>query len=625
MPTTPTPQSLLDSAQCYNCHCPGTWPLIELQLLSEWLLALNPAGITDPQVLLSRAACFNNYSAQLPLIRLGLYQQISAGLSPTSDTTPQGLLASAQCFNCYGPGVWPLLELGLLASIVTANSPTSPTDPSIAGTTPCFNNLSAQWQLIQVELLVQIAQAVNPSAVVDPALLLQSAQCYNCYGPGLWPLLVLQLLTTIFLHSGGTPPLAVPVLTAGTTSVNWTLNNPVGYTFLRLFRDTGGGYVFFMAIQSPTITQLVVPATGTNYKAVWSTDAGGTSVTGFSNIVTVPIPANQMVIVDSTVSNLGLINAASSTGFYAIHQSNGTIVIEPSNIGFIVPTSGVTQVWSCVSAIDSTKAGFLTTYNGSGSTGKSYDFSQASMLQVINVSGGVLTAIDLSKSVACTSLIMENTTIPFFPDISNMVSLSIFDGTNSGFGGGLAIVIPTGSVLSQIHIGYSNIISLDVRNAAATITTIEILYSQSCTSLNITGCSHLLTISGQYAALTSLPSFTGCTALTDFDLSANAIAGAQTLAGATALTSFSVAQNPGLTSLDISAASNTLDLVQCTACGLSSSDTVGTNGILIKLAASPVHNGNVSVDGGTNATLDAAGLAAKTTLVVTKTWAVSNN
>lgn len=78
-----------------------------------------------------------------------------------------------------------------------------------------------EWQLMILALLRQIALSQNPMAATDPQSLLTQAQCFQCYGGGgLWTLMQLALLAQIANGGGsgavcilggvGAPAAAVP-------------------------------------------------------------------------------------------------------------------------------------------------------------------------------------------------------------------------------------------------------------------------------------------------------------------------------------------------------------------------------------------------------------------------------
>lgn len=78
---------------------------------------------TDAQTLLAQAACYqcytaNGYSARL--LELALLRQQLLALNPMADTSPQTLLDQAKCYQCYAanPYALQLFELALLAQIV---------------------------------------------------------------------------------------------------------------------------------------------------------------------------------------------------------------------------------------------------------------------------------------------------------------------------------------------------------------------------------------------------------------------------------------------------------------------------------------------------------------------------
>ncbi len=66
----------------------------------------------------------------------------------------------------------------------------------------CYNNYSAQSWLMKLGLLRLIVLQGNPMADTSPQALLSASNCYNCYGPGVWPLMELALLQQIATGGG---------------------------------------------------------------------------------------------------------------------------------------------------------------------------------------------------------------------------------------------------------------------------------------------------------------------------------------------------------------------------------------------------------------------------------------
>lgn len=198
-------QDILNESQCLIHYGPGGWPLLEIKLLSEWLLALNPSADTDPKYLIESARCYQQYGAQAWLLKLGLLKNILLGLNPSAETDPQSLINN--CYNNFGQSIWAILDITFLKKIVLANNPAAEVDPAVLlKSSQCQNNYSAQSWAMRLALLAQISSYLNTSASVDAASLLAGSGCYNCFGPGLWPLMEVQLLSQIFTYSGVTSP-----------------------------------------------------------------------------------------------------------------------------------------------------------------------------------------------------------------------------------------------------------------------------------------------------------------------------------------------------------------------------------------------------------------------------------
>jgi len=102
---------------------------------------------TDPQSLLSTAACYDCYLAQYNLLKLALLRQLVLNLNPMAATDPQSLLSQANCYSCYS-AQWALLELALLSQAVTllssggSGGALSPTCGNFGGGQPNFTPAS---------------------------------------------------------------------------------------------------------------------------------------------------------------------------------------------------------------------------------------------------------------------------------------------------------------------------------------------------------------------------------------------------------------------------------------------------------------------------------------------------
>ena len=136
--------TILANSWCYNQYGPGGFPLMEVQLLVNWLQALNPSANVTPAALMTSANCYNNYSAQSWLLKLGLEKNIAAGLTASGTDVPT-LLNSSACYVNYGPGVWPVLYIDMLAKTVSIKSPSTAVDAvTLLTASSCWNNYSAQ-------------------------------------------------------------------------------------------------------------------------------------------------------------------------------------------------------------------------------------------------------------------------------------------------------------------------------------------------------------------------------------------------------------------------------------------------------------------------------------------------
>jgi len=75
-----TPNELLAASECFACQTPGEWQLIELALLRNILLELDPMADTNPATLLAQANCFACYAsspALMQLLQVALLNQIA--------------------------------------------------------------------------------------------------------------------------------------------------------------------------------------------------------------------------------------------------------------------------------------------------------------------------------------------------------------------------------------------------------------------------------------------------------------------------------------------------------------------------------------------------------------------
>ena len=79
---------------------------------------------TDANSLLAQASCYSCYASNnftLQLMQLALLRQTVLAVNPMADTSPQTLLAQAKCFECFAPNPYALklMELALLAQLVS--------------------------------------------------------------------------------------------------------------------------------------------------------------------------------------------------------------------------------------------------------------------------------------------------------------------------------------------------------------------------------------------------------------------------------------------------------------------------------------------------------------------------
>lgn len=124
--------------------------------------------VTDANSLLSEVACYNcvGLGGVGKLIELGLLRQILLALNPMADTSTNALLETVGCYNCLLPGQQTLIGLALLKQIVdgglgagggvtygTVNPTTAPVNDSglyyntTSGEVWIWNPITASWDL----------------------------------------------------------------------------------------------------------------------------------------------------------------------------------------------------------------------------------------------------------------------------------------------------------------------------------------------------------------------------------------------------------------------------------------------------------------------------------------------
>ena len=121
MATDTSPNTLLESAKCYDCNGSwGTWSVFEMGLWKTYLLKVNPVADTSVNSILEAAKCYECLSpGEWELIKLGLLQKILLAANPGANTSANGLIEAAKCYDCYGGGgMWQLMELGLIKTLI---------------------------------------------------------------------------------------------------------------------------------------------------------------------------------------------------------------------------------------------------------------------------------------------------------------------------------------------------------------------------------------------------------------------------------------------------------------------------------------------------------------------------
>jgi hypothetical protein len=138
------------------------------------------------------------------------------------------------------------------------------------------------------------------------------------------------------------------------------------------------------------------------------------------------------------------------------------------------------------------------------------------------------------------------------------------------------------------------------------------------TGLNVAGCTKLTTLNCSYNQLASL-NISGLTGLTSLNCEANQLASLN-LAGLTGLTNVNCITNY-LTGLNISECTNLTSLY----CQNNELTAASVNNILITLSGFGKSNGNLFLQGGSNAAPTTSGISAKTYLIGTKGWTLNTN
>jgi len=108
---------LLVDTRCYACSGASTAQLLELGLMRDWLLRLNPMANTDPDALNESSKCYCGAESGFDKLKLGLLKAIALEVDPGADTDPDVVLESARCYACSGASIADLYELGLLQII----------------------------------------------------------------------------------------------------------------------------------------------------------------------------------------------------------------------------------------------------------------------------------------------------------------------------------------------------------------------------------------------------------------------------------------------------------------------------------------------------------------------------
>lgn len=102
--------ALLDQVKCYQCYASNQYSLqlMELAVLKQILLAVNPNAVTDAKTLLNQATCYQCYSANeysLRLIETSLLVQVlnaSVGGGTNGGTgSPVGVVTPSSSYALY--------------------------------------------------------------------------------------------------------------------------------------------------------------------------------------------------------------------------------------------------------------------------------------------------------------------------------------------------------------------------------------------------------------------------------------------------------------------------------------------------------------------------------------------
>ena len=143
----------------------------------------------------------------------------------------------------------------------------------------------------------------------------------------------------------------------------------------------------------------------------------------------------------------------------------------------------------------------------------------------------------------------------------------------------------------------------------------------SLTSVNLSGCTALQTLrldDSDFSA--GIPNLAGLTSLTNLDMDQCSISGVVDLTGLSALEELDFYGNTALTSIIIDDA-QPIQYFYASSCALTET---AVDNILIELSDNGIAGGNVELDGGTNASPSATGLAAKLALEADG-WSVDVN
>lgn len=180
--------------------------------------------------------------------------------------------------------------------------------------------------------------------------------------------------------------------------------------------------------------------------------------------------------------------------------------------------------------------------------------------------------------------------------------------------------------LRNLYVDWNSLTTLNVSNITSLIEldasdneTVD-TQSNSLTSVNLTGCTSLEQLrldDSDFSA--GIPDLTGLTSLQWLDMDQCNISGAVDISMLSALTGFDLSGNTGLTSVVLP--ESNIDDVNLFNCALTET---AVNNVLQWLDGSGVTNGNVYLDGGTNAIPTGNGLTAKNNLLG-KGWIVNVN